>query len=580
MHNVRADYSRSVKVLSEIELMTVCSQPHIYDPVWQHGLYLLRTTDEAPLRPGSQREVPVDKFRAATAPTTRRASTFSILSGLGGGELHSTAPSAAPATGPAAPSTDGGLSPTRLTPRGKPKTPTDATGPLPNVRRRVRNFFGQRPSSELISSHLAEYFPATDSRELNRHSRQSLEVSGQALSTGTLTPTATLYSASLKRAEDTGDDTSSLVTLDEVTQDLEGRQSLGSTSTPTSSAPSMTAVTAPSLRSGTEPEPESVSGSSLAMVTTPTRTETSAQPSNAPPPGTSVTSPTKPGMRWHRGALIGAGSFGKVFLGMNAKTGLLMAVKQVELPQRDDENTRRRRLMVDSLEAEIELLKSIQHPNVVQYLDSNTDGMYLNIFLEYVPGGSVVALLRNYGAFEEPLVCNFVRQILQGLSFLHSRDIVHRDIKGANILVDNKGGVKISDFGISKKMEGGLLVPASAKRPVLQGSVFWMAPEVVKQSVYTPKADIWSVGCCVVEMFTGAHPWPQLDQMQALFQIGMGKSPSIPDDISPFATQFLQRTFELDYQSRFSAADLLGHAFVSQLNDADEAEDNEAEALP
>ena len=77
----------------------------------------------------------------------------------------------------------------------------------------------------------------------------------------------------------------------------------------------------------------------------------------------------------------------------------------------------------------------------------------MNIFLEYVPGGSVTALLRNYGSFEEPLVKNFVRQILQGLNYLHERDIIHRDIKGANILVDNKGGVKISDFGISKKVD-------------------------------------------------------------------------------------------------------------------------------
>jgi len=151
-----------------------------------------------------------------------------------------------------------------------------------------------------------------------------------------------------------------------------------------------------------------------------------------------------------------------------------------------------------------------------------------------VPGGSVTALLRNYGAFEEPLVKNFVRQILEGLNYLHERDIIHRDIKGANILVDNKGGIKISDFGISKKVDDSesfhfwgftisttpdLLTGNRVNRPSLQGSVFWMAPEVVKQSAHTQKADIWSVGCLVVEMLTGEHPWAQLTQMQAIFKV-------------------------------------------------------------
>lgn len=219
--------------------------------------------------------------------------------------------------------------------------------------------------------------------------------------------------------------------------------------------------------------------------------------------------------------------------------------------------------MLSALEHEIELLQELQHENIVQYLSSCIDDDHLNIFLEYVPGGSVTSLLRNYGAFEEPLVRNWVRQILLGLNYLHERDIIHRDIKGANMLVDNKGGIKISDFGISKKVEDNLLPGHRAHRPSLQGSVFWMAPEVVKQTAYTQKADIWSVGCLVVEMLTGEHPWAQLTQMQAIFKIGMSSKPAIPADISPEAEDFLQLTFELNHEKRPSATELLKHPWVA-----------------
>ncbi|GJN90646.1 hypothetical protein Rhopal_003658-T1 [Rhodotorula paludigena] len=277
-------------------------------------------------------------------------------------------------------------------------------------------------------------------------------------------------------------------------------------------------------------------------------------------PGTAK--PETKGMKWIKGALIGAGSFGSVFLGMNPMTGSLMAVKQVELPTGNSHNEERKKGMLEALEREIELLKVLQHDNIVQYLDSSTDDKHLNIFLEYVPGGSVAALLQNYGAFEEALVSKFVRQILTGLDYLHEREIIHRDIKGANILVDNKGNIKISDFGISKKVEDNLLTGAKVHRPSLQGSVYWMAPEVVKQTAYTSKADIWSLGCLVVEMLTGAHPWANLTQMQAIFRIGSSSRPTVPDDISNDADDFLDQTFEIEHMDRPSARELLQHAFI------------------
>jgi mitogen-activated protein kinase kinase kinase len=278
-------------------------------------------------------------------------------------------------------------------------------------------------------------------------------------------------------------------------------------------------------------------------------------------------------IKYMKGALIGQGSFGSVYLALHAVTGELMAVKQVEMPT--DTGTQldaKKKNMVEALKHEIGLLRELKHENIVQYLGSNSDETHLNIFLEYVPGGSVATMLVNYGPLGESLITNFVRQILNGLAYLHSKDIIHRDIKGANILVDNKGSVKISDFGISKRVEASsLLTPGSkkgaAQRVSLQGSVFWMAPEVVRQTAYTRKADIWSLGCLIIEMLTGQHPHPNCTQMQAIFKIGSpgtDTSPTIPEGVSEDLKVFLARTFQNEHEMRPSADDLLQSAFVNK----------------
>ncbi|MCJ1445350.1 MAG: ATP binding [Stictis urceolatum] len=273
-------------------------------------------------------------------------------------------------------------------------------------------------------------------------------------------------------------------------------------------------------------------------------------------------------VKWMQGSLIGQGSFGSVYLALHAVTGELMAVKQVEMPSKaNSEVDKRKESMVAALRREIDLLRDLQHPHIVQYLGSNFQDEHFNIFLEYVPGGSVAAMLNQYGRLQEVLICNFVRQILQGLAYLHGRDIIHRDIKGANILVDNKGNVKISDFGISKRVEvSALSNPAKGgqiNRSSLQGSVFWMAPEVVKQTSYTLKADIWSLGCLIVEMFTGEHPFPNCNQMQAIFRIGGSAKPDTPDSASETAKAFLSQTFEVDFEKRPAAGELLKSPFLA-----------------
>lgn len=277
---------------------------------------------------------------------------------------------------------------------------------------------------------------------------------------------------------------------------------------------------------------------------------------------------------WMKGSLIGEGSFGSVYLALHAITGELMAVKQVELPSaaKGTEFDKRKNNMVSALKHEIELLQGLQHPNIVQYLGTSVDEHHLNIFLEYVPGGSIAEMLKQYNTFQEPLIKNFVRQILAGLSYLHSRDIIHRDIKGANILVDNKGGIKISDFGISKRVEASAMLNSGGggggkghlNRPSLQGSVYWMAPEVVRQTAHTKKADIWSLGCLIVEMFIGSHPFPDCSQLQAIFAIGNNQArPAVPENASKEAREFLDATFEIDHEKRPSAEELQQFAFLA-----------------
>lgn len=249
---------------------------------------------------------------------------------------------------------------------------------------------------------------------------------------------------------------------------------------------------------------------------------------------------------WHCGPKIGQGSFGAVFLGLNTGTGELMAVKKV---QRGD------------LAGEIALLKAVSHPNIVRFLGTqNGPGTETHIFLEYVPGGSVASLLKTYGPFEESLVRNFSRQVGLAVQYLHSHDIVHRDIKGANVLVDNAGGVKLGDFGISRRVED-----SANKRLSLQGSVFWMAPEVVRQATGAPatKADIWAIACLAIEMYTGSHPHTGLSPTQALFRIGSaGAKPEIPKQASKEGKEWLNRGLEEEWSKRPSITELLEMSFL------------------
>lgn len=156
---------------------------------------------------------------------------------------------------------------------------------------------------------------------------------------------------------------------------------------------------------------------------------------------------------WTCGELIGQGAFGSVYLGMDNDTGQLMAVKQVGVGTDAGASAAKVAEHVRALEMEVQLLQNLHHPNIVCYLGTERTEAALNIFLEYVPGGSIASLLAKFGSFRESVVRVYTKQILLGLEYLHANGIIHRDIKGANILVDNTGMVKLADFGASKKIE-------------------------------------------------------------------------------------------------------------------------------
>lgn len=253
--------------------------------------------------------------------------------------------------------------------------------------------------------------------------------------------------------------------------------------------------------------------------------------------------------RWFKGQLIGKGTYGRVYLGMNATTGEFLAVKEVEVnPKAAGGDKAKMKELVAALDQEIDTMQHLDHVNIVQYLGCERKETSISIFLEYISGGSIGSCLRKHGKFEESVVSSLTRQTLSGLAYLHREGILHRDLKADNILLDLDGTCKISDFGISKKTDN---IYGNDKTNNMQGSVFWMAPEVIRSQGegYSAKVDIWSLGCVVLEMFAGRRPWPNDEAVGAIYKIANGEAPPIPEDIQgtlgPLAVAFMMDCFQV-----------------------------------
>ncbi|PSS21339.1 Mitogen-activated protein kinase kinase kinase [Actinidia chinensis var. chinensis] len=263
--------------------------------------------------------------------------------------------------------------------------------------------------------------------------------------------------------------------------------------------------------------------------------------------------------QWQKGKLIGRGTFGSVYVASNRETGALCAMKEVELCFEDPKSAE----SIKQLEQEIKVLSQLKHPNIVHYYGSEIIDDRFYIYLEYVHPGSINKYIRDHcGAMTESVVRNFTRHILSGLAYLHSTKTIHRDIKGANLLVDAFGVVKLADFGMAKHLSG------PAANLSLKGSPYWMAPELL-QSVMQKDAssdlalavDIWSLGCTIIEMLNGKPPWSEYEGAAAMFKV-LRESPPIPETLSSEGKDFLHCCFRRNPADRPTASMLLKHRFL------------------
>ncbi|CAK7337624.1 unnamed protein product [Dovyalis caffra] len=338
----------------------------------------------------------------------------------------------------------------------------------------------------------------------------------------------------------------------------------------------------PRQRSRSPTGPSSPLSAKLSIESSAARRESNANLEVHPlplPPGAGVPTPSVPvpltlpkpestpmKSQWQKGKLIGRGTFGSVYVASNRETGALCAMKEVEMFPDDPKSAE----CIKQLEQEIKVLSQLKHPNIVQYYGSEIVDDKFYIYLEYVHPGSINKYVREHcGAITESVVRNFSRHILSGLAYLHSMKTIHRDIKGANLLVDASGVVKLADFGMAKLLTG------QAADLSLKGSPYWMAPELM-QAVMQKDAssdlalavDIWSLGCTIIEMLTGKPPWSEYEGAAAMFKV-MRDSPAIPETLSPEGKDFMRCCFRRNPAERPSATILLEHRWLKNSQQID-----------
>nr|XP_054508777.1 serine/threonine-protein kinase PAK 3-like [Agelaius phoeniceus] len=247
---------------------------------------------------------------------------------------------------------------------------------------------------------------------------------------------------------------------------------------------------------------------------------------------------------------IGKGGFGTVCMAVETATGEEVAIKKISLLQESGSE-----LCLN----EIQVMRGNKHANLVNYVDSYLLDEELWLVMEYMDGGSLHDVIRETRLAEGEIAA-VSRECLQGLDFLHSKQVIHRDVKSHNILLRLDGSVKLADFGLAAQ-----LTAEQSKRRSAVGTTYWMAPEIFTRKLYGPKVDIWSFGIVGIEMVEGAPPYRMKTSRTVQELISSGGRPKLqkPRQQSAWLRDFLHCCLERDEDRRWSAQELLQHPFVT-----------------